>query len=85
MKCSPLARLGLMLGFVALMASVPALADGPAVSCPPPVKHRVAVRQHRWVHHYVYVARPRYLVAWTPACGGVEHPCNVDHLTVPIQ
>jgi hypothetical protein len=82
MKCSSLARLGLMLGFVALMGSVPALADGPAVSCPPPVKHRVAVHQHRWVHHYV--ARATYRVAWTPACGG-ERPCNVDHLTVPIQ
>jgi hypothetical protein len=78
--------LALVLGFAALLgtAAPPALADGPTVGCPPPVKHHVVLHvRHHWVHHYV--ARPRYLVAWTPACGGSEHPCNVDHLTVPIQ
>jgi hypothetical protein len=80
MKCLPFISFGLVLGFVALMGSVPALADGPAaVTCPPPVKHHVALRQHHWVHRYVT------RVAWTPACGSVAHPCNVEHLTVPIQ
>ena len=83
MRCLSLARLGLTLGFVALMASAPALADGPAVTCPPPVKHHVAVRQHHWVRHYVSPAP--YRVAFTPVCGSIEHPCNVDHLTVPVQ
>jgi|HubBroStandDraft_2_1064218.scaffolds.fasta_scaffold1045218_2 hypothetical protein len=78
MKCSPFIRFGLMLGFVALMGSVPALADGPAVSCPPPVKHHVALRQHHWAHHYVT------RVVWTPACGSVARPCNIEHLTVPL-
>jgi len=74
-------HLALAFGFAALLgATAPALADGPVPTCPPPVKH-LAVHHH-WVHRFV--ARPVY-AALGPACGSVVHPCNVDHLTVPIQ
>ena len=77
--------LALVLGFAAALGTAAplALADGPAVGCPP-VKHHVVLHvRHHWVHRYV--TRTVYRVAWLGGCGSVEHPCNVEHLTVPIQ
>jgi hypothetical protein len=76
--------LGLMLGFIALLGYVPrlALAAEPAVSCPPAAKLHV-LRRHV-VHHYV--AHTGYREVWTPVgCGTTEHPCNIEHLTVPFE
>lgn len=41
--------------------------------------HRVVAVRHRWVHKYVARVSPG------PYCGSVPHPCNVEHLTVPVQ
>lgn len=82
MKRPSLSRLGLMLGFAALLGGAPAFADAPAIACPP-VKHHVAVHHHRWGHRYI--ARPIYRQAWGRVCGSIDHPCNIDHLTIPVQ
>ena len=46
-----------------------------------PVHHVVVHR--RWVHRYV--ARTVYRRIWSPSCGSVLHPCDVDHRAVPEQ
>jgi hypothetical protein len=76
--------LGLILGFVALLGGAPSpvLAAEPTVSCPPAAKPHVL--RHHVVHHYV--ARPWHREIWTPVgCGTTEHPCNLEHLTVPLE
>jgi hypothetical protein len=78
-----LSRLGLMLGFVALLGSVPALANASSVTCPPVVKHHVVAHVHHWVHRYI--RRTVYTQVWLPACGSIDRPCDVEHLTVEIQ
>jgi hypothetical protein len=80
------AGFGLILGFAALLscAPQPVHADTSTTGCPPPVKHRVVAHvRHHWAHRYV--AHAPYLAAWTPVCGSVARPCNVEHLTVPVQ
>lgn len=84
MKRAYLNRLPLMLGFVALLGSVPAFADAPSVACPPVVKHRVVAHVHHWVHRYVRRTVYRRVVL-LPACGSIDHPCNVEHLTLPEE
>ena len=78
--------LGLVLGFVTLLgcAPRPVLAAAPSVACPP-MKPRVVthmLRRHV-VHHYVM--RRWYREVRFPACGSTVDPCNVEHLTAPVQ
>ena len=78
--------IALVFGFAAIVAGAaqPVFADAPTFNCPPPMKHRVVMHvHHHWVHKYV--AHAVYREAWSPACGSVAHPCNVDHLVVPEQ
>ncbi|HTW54014.1 MAG TPA: hypothetical protein VME45_19160 [Stellaceae bacterium] len=78
--------LALVLGFAALLGTAvpPALADGPTVGCPPPVKHHVVLHvRHHWVHRYV--TRTVYREVWLAGCGSTVHPCNVDHIVVPLD
>ena len=44
--------------------------------------HHVVVHRH-WTHRYV--SRVVYREAWAPGCGSTVHPCNVEHLSVPIK
>lgn len=83
MKPLFLTRPGLILGFVAVLASVPALADGPSVACPPVKHHVVAHIRHHRVHRYV--TRTVYREAWLPVCGSIDHPCNIEHIIVPRE
>jgi hypothetical protein len=59
----------------------------PLVPPAPPVWHRHVARvthpvmHHHWVHRYSSVQ-----VRYTPTgCGSSEHPCNVEHVTVPVE
>ena len=84
MKSHLMTGIGLAVGIVALLgcAPSPALAAAPTVSCPPAAKPHV-LRRHV-VHHYV--GRTWYREVWMPVgCGTTEHPCNVEHLTVPVE
>jgi hypothetical protein len=78
------------------MVEAPAFAIAtppPVLIAPPPpapIVHRhVAHRAHSVVHHPVvhrhYAMRTRHVRIGTPMCGTTEHPCNVEHLTAPIQ
>jgi hypothetical protein len=78
---------------VVVAAPPPIIAAAPMVLIPeppPPVPvihhHRAAVA-HGPVHHHVhrYVSRTRVVVYRSPYCGSPALPCNVEHITVPIQ
>jgi len=75
----------------AMMAAPPPV----ALVVPPPSPLVHVVRRHRPVHvaHAIVHARPHrayvvrtttYRTVWSPSCGG-EHPCTVEHVSVPIQ
>ena len=55
--------------------SVPTVSHSPVT-----VVQRVVHR--RWVHKYY---APRYASAWMPQCGSDVHPCNVEHVVLPIK
>jgi len=78
------AGLGLMLGLAVVLGFVPraALAAEPTVSCPPAARLHMIHRQS--VHHQIVRIWRREI--WTPVgCGTTEHPCNVEHVTLPLQ
>jgi hypothetical protein len=73
-----------------LIATVP-VALVPELPPPRPV-HRVAVahptvRTHVVHHHPArrYASRTRASLSGLPYCGSTQRPCNVEHVTVPIQ
>jgi hypothetical protein len=53
---------------------------------PASVHHHMA-GAHPAVHHHVhrYVTRTRVLASRSPYCGSTAHPCNVEHVTAPVQ
>jgi hypothetical protein len=73
-------------------APLPPVALVPPPAAPvwvPAVRHhpvRVArpVAHRHWVRRYSSV-RTYYTPAWTPRCGSSAHPCDVEHIAVPIQ
>jgi hypothetical protein len=67
------------------IVSVP-VALVPEPPLPAPVHHHV-VAAHPAVHHHVhrYVTRTRVLALRSPYCGSIVHPCNVEHVTAPVQ
>ena len=76
-----------------LVAPSPPVAVGPValipVAPPPPapvVRHHTAMARPS-VHHHMhrYVSRKHVLVSGGPYCGSPVRPCNVEHVTVPVQ
>jgi hypothetical protein len=47
----------------------------------PPVHHHAV--HHRAVRRYAF--RTRASLPGLPYCGSAQRPCNVEHVTVPIQ
>jgi hypothetical protein len=69
---------------------VAVVASAPVVLVPaPPIVHRRVVHVARPVilhpPHRHYATRVYYAPIRAPGCGTTEHPCNVDHLTAPVQ
>ena len=56
---------------------------------PSPVRvvHHHPAAAHPVVHDRVprYASHKRVLASGLPYCGSPQHPCNVEHVTVPIQ
>jgi hypothetical protein len=85
------AGIGLAIALIALSGCVPPPAPMVAEAPPPPVHHRVAA-SHPAIHPHVvhhhsthrYAFRTRTLPG-SPHCGSIERPCNVEHVTVPVQ
>jgi hypothetical protein len=70
------------------VAGLPAVGAPVALVPPPPtptIRHHSVRMAHPVIHHHVvhryYSARASY----TPQCGSTEHPCTVEHVTVPIR
>jgi hypothetical protein len=68
------------------------IAAAPVTLVPPPppparVIHHHAAAAHPAVHHHVhrYASHRRVLASGPPYCGSAQRPCNVEHVTVPIQ
>ena len=68
------------------------IAAGPvalAPEPPPPVQmaHHHMAATHAVVHHrtHRYVSHRRVLASGLFYCGSPHRPCNVEHVTVPIQ
>jgi hypothetical protein len=68
------------------------IAAGPVVlvpELPPPVRvvHHHATAAHTVIYHrtHRYAPHRRLLASGPPYCGSPHRPCNVEHVTVPIQ
>ena len=70
----------------AVIAAVP-VAFVPEPLSPGRVIHHHAAVARPAVHHHVrrYVSHRRVFVSGLPYCGSTVHPCNVEHIAVPIQ
>jgi hypothetical protein len=88
--CAPVAPVAPPAPTCAAFASPPPAAPPPAAFIPPPVHHHIARAAHPVAHHatHRYVSVTRRTYRWraeTPGCGNTEHPCNLEHITVPIR
>jgi hypothetical protein len=58
---------------------------------PPPLPPVVAppsnqmASAHPVIHHRRWIRRYAAAYAYGPACGSINHPCNVSHVVVPIH
>jgi len=78
------------------VAVMPPASPPPVVLVPPPAapmwvptaRHHTAAVAHTVIHrHWVrrYSVRTSYTSVWAPGCGSTTHPCDVEHIAVPIQ
>jgi len=70
----------------AVIAAVP-VAFVPEPLPPARVIHHHAAAVRPAVHHHAhrYVSHRRVFVSGLPYCGSTMHPCNVEHVAVPIE